>query len=87
MPKVRPKPRRVDRWYFAYGSNLCIDQKQKRTGVIRRAGSNHVRGKGDRIQPPPRMLWPVGTRGHRIQPPSRMPWPVDTKGDRIQPPL
>ena len=37
MPKVRPKPRRVDRWYFAYGSNLCIDQKQKRTGVIRRA--------------------------------------------------
>jgi gamma-glutamylcyclotransferase len=24
-----------DRWYFAYGSNLLPDQKQRRTGTIR----------------------------------------------------
>jgi gamma-glutamylcyclotransferase len=24
-----------DRWYFAYGSNLAIDQKERRTGPIR----------------------------------------------------
>ena len=24
-----------DVWYFAYGSNLWIDQKEKRTGAIR----------------------------------------------------
>jgi len=27
----------VDRWYFAYGSNLAIDQKELRTGTIREA--------------------------------------------------
>jgi len=27
----------TDTWYFAYGSNLLIDQKQWRTGTIRRA--------------------------------------------------
>jgi len=27
----------VDRWYFAYGSNLSIDQKERRTGRIREA--------------------------------------------------
>ena len=26
-----------DRWYFAYGSNLDIDQKERRTGEIREA--------------------------------------------------
>lgn len=26
-----------DQWYFAYGSNLCIDQKEERTGLIRQA--------------------------------------------------
>jgi gamma-glutamylcyclotransferase len=26
-----------DQWYFAYGSNLFIDQKEERTGRIRRA--------------------------------------------------
>lgn len=26
-----------DQWYFAYGSNLFIDQKEKRTGRIRQA--------------------------------------------------
>ncbi len=27
--------KRGDRWYFAYGSNLSMDQKEKRTGTIR----------------------------------------------------
>ena len=27
----------TDRWYFAYGSNLWVDQKEERTGVIREA--------------------------------------------------
>jgi hypothetical protein len=26
-----------DKWYFAYGSNLFIDQKEQRTGRIRQA--------------------------------------------------
>lgn len=26
-----------DQWYFAYGSNLFVDQKEERTGRIRRA--------------------------------------------------
>jgi gamma-glutamylcyclotransferase (GGCT)/AIG2-like uncharacterized protein YtfP len=26
-----------DQWYFAYGSNLAVDQKEKRTGSIREA--------------------------------------------------
>ncbi len=26
-----------DQWYFAYGSNLFVDQKEKRTGPIRQA--------------------------------------------------
>ena len=26
-----------DQWYFAYGSNLLIDQKVERTGQIRQA--------------------------------------------------
>lgn len=26
-----------DRWYFAYGSNLCVGQKTERTGMIRQA--------------------------------------------------
>lgn len=26
-----------DKWYFAYGSNLLVDQKEKRTGRIRKA--------------------------------------------------
>lgn len=33
-----------DRWYFAYGSNLCIDQKEKRTGRIRKAVRCRLRG-------------------------------------------
>jgi len=28
---------KVDQWYFAYGSNLFIDQKEKRTGRIRKS--------------------------------------------------
>ena len=26
-----------DKWYFAYGSNLLVDQKEDRTGRIRKA--------------------------------------------------
>lgn len=34
---MRPEPESLDTWYFAYGSNLCVDQKQSRTGAIRAA--------------------------------------------------
>ena len=33
-----------DRWYFAYGSNLFIDQKEKRTGRIRQADRCRLSG-------------------------------------------
>ena len=33
-----------DQWYFAYGSNLFIDQKEKRTGQIRQAIRCRLRG-------------------------------------------
>jgi gamma-glutamylcyclotransferase len=36
-----------DRWYFAFGSNLYVDQKQERTGVIRE--SRRARLDGYRI--------------------------------------
>jgi len=31
------RPTEPDRWYFAYGSNLAIDRKERRTGTIRQA--------------------------------------------------
>jgi gamma-glutamylcyclotransferase len=34
--------RSPDRWYFAYGSNLLVDQKAERTGVIRCAVRCHL---------------------------------------------
>jgi len=33
-----------DRWYFAYGSNLCIDRKERRTGRIRSARPCRLEG-------------------------------------------
>ena len=33
-----------DQWYFAYGSNLFIDQKEERTGRIRQAMRCHLPG-------------------------------------------
>ena len=33
-----------DTWYFAYGSNLSVDQKESRTGTIRRAISCRLSG-------------------------------------------
>lgn len=33
-----------DQWYFAYGSNLLIDQKVERTGQIRQAVRCHLDG-------------------------------------------
>jgi gamma-glutamylcyclotransferase (GGCT)/AIG2-like uncharacterized protein YtfP len=33
-----------DQWYFAYGSNLFVDQKEERTGRIRRAVRCRLKG-------------------------------------------
>jgi gamma-glutamylcyclotransferase len=33
-----------DQWYFAYGSNLLVDQKEKRTGRIRQAVRSRLKG-------------------------------------------
>lgn len=33
-----------DRWYFAYGSNLAVDQKEDRTGKIREARRARLAG-------------------------------------------
>ena len=33
-----------DQWYFAYGSNLFVDQKEGRTGRIREAIRSHLSG-------------------------------------------
>ena len=33
-----------DTWYFAYGSNLSMDRKEKRTGCIREARVAHLPG-------------------------------------------
>lgn len=33
-----------DQWYFAYGSNLFVDQKEKRTGRIRQANRSRLSG-------------------------------------------
>src|SRR6266849_9020151 len=38
MAKEKSRPRmNGDTWYFAYGSNLLVDQKEERTGRIRQA--------------------------------------------------
>ncbi|SRR6266545_5952383 len=37
MTASRPQPRPGDIWYFAYGSNLSVKQKEQRTGKIRAA--------------------------------------------------
>jgi gamma-glutamylcyclotransferase (GGCT)/AIG2-like uncharacterized protein YtfP len=34
----------MDRWYFAYGSNLNIEQKETRTGRIRESHVSQLRG-------------------------------------------
>jgi len=34
----------TDAWYFAYGSNLSVDQKELRTGGIRQAIRSHLPG-------------------------------------------
>lgn len=62
-----------DQWYFAYGSNLSIDQKESRTGTIREAKRARLdgyrnafnkrgtdgSGKANIIQDPSRTVWGV----------------------------
>jgi gamma-glutamylcyclotransferase len=33
-----------DQWYFAYGSNLLVDQKEKRTGRVRQPVRSRLKG-------------------------------------------